>query len=558
MDGCEGQGMMLAGLMAAQAPSALLFHRALSRPEHAQSECLSRVLRAVRDTAQTARVPGFPLVRTAREFQDAVPVSTPDSVLADIESLEAGTPRVLTREPVLRFEPSGGSSGASKYVPVTRGLLGEFHRALAPMLFDLLHARPAVRAGPSYWSISPIGRKKGRTPGGIVVGSAEDSAYFPRFLQPLLSRVFAVPGAVAHLPDVESCRYVTLWFLVACEDLALLSVWNPSFLTLLMDTLERHGERLAADLELGVCRPLSEGEGIDAVLSRMRFSPRPDRARVLREALREGLQGSRLWPRLALLSMWADAQAAHSVAPACRRFQGVEVQGKGLLATEGVVSLPLFGAPAPVLAVRSHFFEFLDPEHPDARPRLAHELEVGRTYSVLLSTSGGLLRYRIGDLVRVEGFHHATPCLRFMGRADAVCDLVGEKLAATRVSTVLDATLPGVLGGQRPPFAMVAPEWDAHAPPAYRLFLETEVSEARLEEAAHAIERALCEGYHYRYARELGQLGPVRAIRVSEGVRRYEARCIALGQRAGDIKPTDLHRHAGWAAWFSEQGPKHP
>ena len=95
-----------------------------------------------------------------------------------------------------------------------------------------------------------------------------------------------------------------------------------------------------------------------------------------------------LWPRLSLLSMWTDAQAAHSVGPACHRFQGVEVQGKGLLATEGVVSLPLFGAPAPVLAVRSHFFEFLDPEHPNARPRLAHELEVGRTYSVLLSTSG--------------------------------------------------------------------------------------------------------------------------------------------------------------------------
>jgi hypothetical protein len=542
--------------MAAQASSALLFHRALSRPKHAQAGCLFRVLLAVRGTARASRLPGFSRVRTAREFQDAVPISTPDSVLPDIESLKAGTPRVLTREPVTRFEPSGGTSGASKLVPVTRGLLDEFHRALAPMLFDLLHSHPAVREGPSYWSISPIGRKQGRTAGGIPVGSLEDSAYFPRFLQPVLARVFAVPGAVAHLPDVESCRYVTLWFLVACEDLALLSVWNPSFLSLLMDALERHGERLAEDLERGVCRP--PVEPLPTVLSQMRFTPRPERARVLREALRSGLQGRRLWPRLALLSMWTDAQAAHSVAPAGRRFQGVEVQGKGLLATEGVVSLPLFEAPAPVLAVRSHFFEFLDPEHPEARPRLAHELEKGRTYSVLLSTSGGLLRYRIGDLVRVEGFHHATPCLRFMGRADAVCDLVGEKLAATRVSTVLEATLPGVLGGRRPAFAMMAPEWDTQGPPAYRLFLETDAPDAHLEGAAHAIERALLEGYHYRYARELGQLGPVVALRVSEGARRYEARCIALGQRAGDIKPTDLHHQAGWSAWFSPRGTKHP
>ena len=492
-------------------------------------------------------------MRTAREFQDAVPVCTPDSVLPDIEELKAGVPRVLTREPVVRFEPSGGSSGASKYVPVTRGLLDEFHHALAPMLFDLLHARPAVRQGPSYWSISPIGRKKGRTAGGIPVGSVEDTAYFPRFLQPLLSRVFAVPGSVALLPDVESCRYVTLWHLIACEDLAFISVWNPSFLSLLMDALEWHGERLVEDVARGICRPPS---GEDAVLAGMHFPPHPERAWVLREALRSGLQARALWPRLALLSMWTDAQAAHAVGPACRRFQGIEVQGKGLLATEGVISLPLFDAPAPVLAVRSHFFEFLDAEHPEARPRLAHELEPGRTYAVLLSTSGGLLRYRIGDLVRVEGFHHATPCLRFVGRADAVSDLVGEKLAATRVSAVLDSLLPALFDGQRPPFAMLAPEWEA--PPAYRLFLETDAPDARLEEAARALEHALCEGYHYRYARELGQLGPVRAVRVSEGTRHYEARCVTLGQRAGDVKPTDLHRQAGWTAWFSQQGRKHP
>jgi hypothetical protein len=129
---------------------------------------------------------------------------------------------------------------------------------------------------------------------------------------------------------------------------------------------------------------------------------------------------------------------------------------------------------------------------------------------------------------------------------------VGEKLAATRVAAVLDATLPSLFGGERPAFAMLAPEWHpAPEPPSYRLFLETGAPDARLAEAAAAVERALHEGHHYRYARELGQLGPVRAVRVSEGARRYEARCIALGQRAGDIKPMDLHRQPGWSAHFT-------
>lgn len=546
--------LLLGGLRAALAPSALRFHRALRDPETAQAECLARVLRAASETRQAARIPGFAHVRSARDFQDAVPMVTPDGVAPDVERIAAGEARVLTREPVMRFEPSGGSSGASKLVPMTQGLLDEFQRALSPMLFELLHHRPMLRTGPSYWSISPMGRKQRRTAGGLPVGSMEDSAYFAHALRPLLSRVFAVPGAVGALPDVERCRYVTLWHLVAREDLTLISVWNPSFLTLLMDALERYGERLADDLERGTCRPPEPHatDAVRAVLSRMRFTPRPERAAALRSALRHGLEARALWPRLSLLSMWTDAQAAHAVPTACRRFTGVEVQGKGLLATEGVVTVPLFDAPAPVLAVRSHFFEFLDTEHPGARPRLAHELERGRTYTVLLSTSGGLLRYRLGDLVRVEGFRHATPCLRFLGRADAVCDLVGEKLAATRVAAVLDATLPAFFGGARPAFAMLAPEWHAAPePPAYRLFLETAAPEARLAEAAAAVECALREGHHYRYARELGQLGPVRAVRVSEGARRYEARCIALGQRAGDIKPMDLHRQPGWSTHFS-------
>ncbi|GMU02386.1 GH3 auxin-responsive promoter family protein [Corallococcus caeni] len=543
---------MLSATMAALTPSALRFRHALREPEAAQTECLTRILRAVEDTAQANRVAHFGRIRTAREFQDAVPVSTPDTVAEDVERIARGEAHVLTREPVLRFELSGGSSGASKRVPVTRGLLREFQRALAPMLHEVFLRRPAVREGPSYWSISPLGRRQHRTAGGIPVGSAEDSAWFPRPLQPLLSRVFAVPGSVGQAPHVEPCRYVTLWFLARCSNLSLISVWNPSFLTLLMDALERHGERLAEDLERGTLRPPDQDAdgtpvGSDPAWTKLvqglqgvRDTPR---AQVLRAVLREGLPSARtLWPGLALLSMWTDAQAAHAVAGACRRFPGVEVQGKGLLATEGVITVPLFEAPAPVLAVRSHFVEFMDPEHPDTRPLLAQELTAGRTYAVLLSTSGGLLRYRLGDLVRVEGFVHATPCLRFLGRADAVSDLVGEKLSAARVGTVLDA----VLGPTRPAFAMLAPEWGT--PPAYRLFLEKDQPSDTI---AANVERLLCEGHHYRYARELGQLGPVRAVRVRQGARRYEARCIQLGQRAGDIKPMDLHRQPGWTEWFA-------
>ena len=65
------------------------------------------------------------------------------------------------------------------------------------------------------------------------------------------------------------------------------------------------------------------------------------------------------------------------------------LQGKGLIATEAFVSLPLLPDCDPVLAVNSHFFEFNDTETGDIR--LAHEVEEGKVYSVIVTTGGGLV-----------------------------------------------------------------------------------------------------------------------------------------------------------------------
>lgn len=546
----------------ATAPAAARFSAALSRPEAAQVSALRSVLRAVSGSRQAARIPGFARIRTVRELQDAVPISTADSIAEDVESLKRGGSGILTGEPVLRFEKSGGSSGASKYVPHTRSLLREMNAALGPWIYDISKSRPATRRGPGYWSISPLGAKRELTQGLVPVGSTDDVTYFPRALQGLLGRQFAVPAAVGLLPDVESCRYVTLRLLLNRPDLAVMSAWNPSFLTLLLDALERDGERLADDVAFAGCRvPPLEGLSADEqhdramaiaeVLPQLPLPPDPRRARVVRDALagpKTDLSRT-LWPDLALLSVWTDADAARFLPPLEARFPGIEIQGKGLMATEGVVTVPMFDAPAPVLAVRSHVYEFLDPQAPEKRPRLAHELENGATYEVLISTGGGLLRYRVGDLVRVDGKYRETLCLRFAGRADAVTDLVGEKVSAARVASIVERVL-----GCAPRFSMVAPEMLEAAPPGYRLYFEGDLPDAALSDAARAIEGALSESHSYRYARELGQLGPLQAVRVRGGVRAYEARCIALGQRAGDVKPVALHRATGWTAWFAAHG----
>src|SRR5262249_22337630 len=150
-----------------------------------------------------------------------------------------------------------------------------------------------------------------------------------------------------------------------------------------------------------------------------------------------------------------------------QRLPGAFIQPKGLLATEAFVTFPLGGLHP--LAVRSHFFEF---ENDSGQILLAHELKEHNEYEVIVTTSGGLFRYRLGDRVRVTAFLQNTPCLRFLGRNGTVSDRFGEKLSEAFVATAIRAVSLSL--AEPPRFALLAPEECAEGM-RYALFIEAMV-----------------------------------------------------------------------------------
>jgi hypothetical protein len=366
-----------------------------------------------------------------------------------------------------------------------------------------------------------------------------DSDFFPPLVRALLDRSLGVPRAVSRIPDLAACRRVTLRALLAMPELAMISVWSPSFLTLLASALDEEWDALLREMESGRLSadltPELRGE-----LQRA-LPARPELAAGLRRRFGRRAPGDlgAVWPRLALISCWADGHAARALEGMRRRFPRVEVQGKGLLATEGVVSIPLFHAEAPVAAVTSHYLEFLPAGDADAALGV-HELEPGATYEVVLTTGGGLYRYRLKDRVRVEGRLERTPTLRFVGRADRASDIAGEKLTPELVEHVLARAAAET--GIHPPFALLAPAWGE--PPRYRLY-----AQAAPDDAA-AVERILLDAHHDGLCRALGQLNSIEGVAVTEGDRVYERVCTARGQRAGSIKPPALDAGAEWAEAF--------
>jgi hypothetical protein len=523
------------------------FRRALTHPAAAQAACLRRIVTANLQS-EFGRQHDFAHITSVSDFQQRLPLASYEDFAPAITRMAAGETSVLTTEAVKLFEPSSGSTAAAKLVPYTASLQREFQAGLAAWIGNLYGQMPKLIGGSAYWSLTPLVRGRESTPGGIPIGFEEDSAYLGA-LGRLVEAALAVPNAVKHLGAMDAFRYTTLRHLLSATDLRLISVWNPTFLTLLLDALPPLWEQLVVDVAAGTLTLPDEVDAELRMLLSRRLRPDPARAHQLRRLNpTEPATLAQIWPRLALLSCWTDGPSARFAAELAARLPHVFMQPKGLLATEAMVSLPWLGAPGAVLALTSHFLEFVDEA---GAVWLAHELQQGGVYTVMVTTGGGLYRYQLHDQVEVVGRVAATPAIRFVGKADRVSDWFGEKLNEQFVARCLDELWAGI--GFAPRFALVAPA-DLPKGYAYTLYMEAGDAEAGMpvdaQVLADMLDALLRRNFNYDYCRRLGQLGPARVRWVRGAGATYLALSQARGVKLGNIKPALLDRGTEWEAAF--------
>src|SRR5207247_2121234 len=127
---------------------------------------------------------------------------------------------------------------------------------------------------------------------------------------------------------------------------------------------------------------------------------------------------------------------------------------------------------------------------------LVQDLQAGQDYEVVVTTGGGLWRYRLRDQVRVMGFLGKTPCLQFLGRTGNISDRFGEKLSEAFVAQVIEEALAN---RPVPSFAFLAPDED-HSGCRYTLYVEGDIQ----SEVASRLDTLLRANPHYAWCRELG------------------------------------------------------
>lgn len=410
--------------------------RASLAPDAAQLEKLLEIVSANANTVY-GKEHNFATIKTAADFQNAVPINEYDTLQPYITRASEGEQNVLTSEMPFMFATTSGTTGARKLIPITRSYVKEFRRASVSSGFHLLRSFPGVAKGVSLSVFSPA--EESRTSAGIPCGAISGRLYLeePKLIKKYVS---PLPYELFLIKDYES-RYYSMLRCALMLPVSSIYTLNPSTIVVLGRRLQTYAEQLIRDVELGsLTPPVALPADIQVALEPF-MTPSPARARELRVLLEKGeFTAQKIWKNLSLICCWTKAAAAFYLQDLPAYFGDTPVCDITYGASEGRGTVSI--APdKQVLSLRSHFFEFI-PENElgsGNRPLLAHELKTGESYYILFTTSSGLYRYNINDIVRVSGWHNKAPLIEFLHKGGNISSFTGEKLTESQVTNAVTA-----------------------------------------------------------------------------------------------------------------------
>ncbi len=495
------------------------FERATQKPEITQLRLLRRILH-FQQTTGFGRDHGFAQITNFVDFRRHVPILTYEHLAPYIERVRKGDIRALVADPIVHmFALTSGTTAARKLIPITPSYLADYRRG-----WNIWGMRAMKDHRPII--LKPIMQLVGdheefHSEAGIPCGNL--SGLTARMQRPWIRRLYTVPACTGKIQDARTRYYVALLFSLR-RPVGMLLAANPSTLVALARTLDQEKESLLRDLHDGsLASDLQLPDTLRKQLqSRLKAAPELSRQFDQQASHHGHLFPSSVWPpdRL-LIGTWTGGSVGLFARLISRYYAETPIRDLGLLASEGRMTLPLEDhTPGGVLDITSHVFDFIpeaeiEAQHPTVLN--AHELQLGHTYYILPTTSAGLYRYHISDLVRVTGFFHRTPVVEFLGKGHRFASLTGEKLSEYHVTEAMAEVL------QRIPHPIsaytLAPCWNDQQP-YYGLFLEEgDLSSRRQTELfLRLFDRILCQrNIEYASKRDSGRLGPVRIAVLPEG-----------------------------------------
>ncbi len=468
------------------------FHKAVNalykQCQKTQETVLLEMLQNSKDT-QFGKKYGLADITSAKEYQKRVPLLSWEDFAPYAQRLEEGEKDILFPGKSTFFYRTSGTSGDFKYIPESkRGTFAQqaISRARIMQLMQAFGKQPPKRV--FFFINKPT---LDESVGGIPRGTA--SGRFSEIVDESLRPLFAYPPRLVNEFEGEELLYMLLRCTLPFDDMSAIVGNNPLMLQRILNYGKKHSTELIEDIRTGKCRyALSKelSEEIDAFLK-----ADEKRANELQSYHDAGTFTPRYyWPNMQVAAFWLGGSVGNYV-NLVKPDLGEDILfwDVGYGASEGKFNIPTKPeTPSGVLSSFSVFFEFLPQD--GTAPLLAHEVEDGQYYELVITTYGGLYRYRTHDLVCVDGFLGNTPNIYFISKQSDVANLAQEKIPGPQLARILNDASAAL--GYPCHCLQIYPD---PSQVCYRVYMELE-SQTDMPEGFEAkLESALCESLPIAY-----------------------------------------------------------
>lgn len=479
--------------------SARPFKKALKDPIGTQDRLLQSIMERNKDT-EYGKLYHFGDVKSRADYQKQVPVVEYEDIRERMERMTNGEQNILTAETPVLFAQTSGTTGEPKYIPVTPTC--QKGGGTTTWLHFAQKDHPDMFNGKTITIVSPA--VEGHTPSGIPFGSM--SGMVIRELPPIVQGAYAVPYEAYEVEDYDAKYYTLLRFGVA-ENVTMFGTANPSTVVKLAEIADRSADILIRDIREGT---LSSDFKIEPeIRATLESKLRADPARATQlEQMRERRGGRLLpadyWPGMALIGCWkgGTVSAYLDQLPAWYDPDGKGMPANrdmGFLASEARMSIPISDQGAGgVLSIHLNVFELVpsdeidnNPGDPSAWHFLGIEsVEVGREYYVFITTSGGLYRYDMNDVIEVVSHVQKVPVVVFRRKGRGMTNLTGEKLSVNQfIESISRASMAT---GVNALHVKAEPDGEASRY-AFKVEFETDISPELAQAFLKAIDDALSD-----------------------------------------------------------------
>ncbi|XP_074309747.1 indole-3-acetic acid-amido synthetase GH3.4-like [Silene latifolia] len=471
-------------------------------------------------------------------FKSKVPIVSYEDLKPDILRIANGdTSPILCAHRVTEFfRSSGTSGGVQKLIPTTAESMVKRHLLYSLPLPVISKSIEGLDKGKSLFFL--ISKDQSTTPGGLLTHAVSTAYFRTHYFMDSAQDTYTSPIESIHCFDHFQSMYTQLLCgFYQRHDVVRVGASFAATLVTVVHFLKDHYSEICQDITSGLLSPKITDPGLRAQITDS-FMGRPNTE--LAEFINSACNGEnwegiipKIWPNTKYLEARVTGSMAQYISALEYYSSGLPLVSHRYASAECACGVNLNPICKPydeatfTLIPNMAYFEFMPLDssgiESDSQPVALADVEIGTEYELLVTTSTGLYRYRVEDVLCPTGFYNSTPQFKFVRRKNVVLGIDADKTTESELLKAIES-VSMILK----PFNTMVLEYTSYAhikiiPGHYVIYLELfakdpkiKLSEEVLGQCCLAMENSLST--RYRRGRVIYKsIGPLEIRVVKNG-----------------------------------------